>query len=132
VTTHPRKTPLLSVLARLGWQRDQNLWTVRCRDGHGRRARILVHLSATGVCLTVPDLGPLQLNVPQAWQLRAALRDAFLSLDQLAGPDGLDEPRRVAPAAPPPARPPSYRERVPYTIPARPSVAEIAARLTNP
>lgn len=84
-----RTTPLLRLLGRLGWQRDPDLWTVHCRDGHGRRARILVHLSVAGVCLTVPDHGPLQLSVLQAGRLRAALRDAFLGLEHLAGPDGL-------------------------------------------
>ena len=61
-----RTTPLLRLLGRLGWQRDPDLWTVHCRDGHGRRAHILVHLSAAGVCLTVPDHGPLQLSLLQA------------------------------------------------------------------
>jgi hypothetical protein len=110
VAKHHRTTPLLRLLGRLGWQRDPDLWTVHCHDGHGRRARILVHLSAAGVCLTVPDHGPLQLSLLQAGQLRAAVRDAFLSLDRLAGPDGL---RCTKPAAPPPTRPPSCRQRVP-------------------
>ncbi len=82
-------------------------------------------------CLTVPDQGPLQLDVLQADQLRVALRDAFLSLEQLAGPDGLAGSRRPELATPPPVRPPSSRQRVPIRIPARPSVSEIAARLTN-
>lgn len=126
-----RTIPLLRLLGRLGWQRDPDLWTVHCRDEHGRRARILVHLSAAGVCLTVPDHGPLQLSVPQAGQLRAALRDAFLSFVRLAGTDGLftmAESRRTKPATPPPVRPPSSRERVPVRIPARPSVAELRLR----
>ncbi|HET9256437.1 MAG TPA: hypothetical protein VFO16_14730 [Pseudonocardiaceae bacterium] len=76
---HHRTTPLLRMLARLGWQRDPDLWTVHCLDGRGRRARILVHLSAAGVCLTVPDDGPLRLTALRAGRLRAALRDAFLS-----------------------------------------------------
>lgn len=111
-----RKTPLLRLLGRLGWQRDPDLWTVHCRDGHGRRARILVHLGAAGVCLTVPEHGPLQLSTWQGGQLRAALRDAFLSFEQLAGPD---EIRRTKPATPPPVRPRSSRERVPVRMPAR-------------
>ncbi len=120
-----RTTPLLRLLGRLGWQRDPDLWTVHCHDGYGRRARILVHLSAAGVCLTVPEQGPLQLSVLQAGQLRAALRDAFLSFEQLAGPDGL---RHTKPAAPPPTRPSSFRERVLVQFPARPSVAELRLR----
>ena len=122
---HHRTIPLLRLLGRLGWQRDPDLWTVHCRDGYGRRARILVHLGAAGVCLTVPEHGPLQLSAWQAGQLRTALRDALLSFAQLAGPD---EIRRTKPAAPPPTRPPSCRERVPVQILARPSVAELRLR----
>ncbi|MGQ0716131.1 MAG: hypothetical protein ACT4NP_02240 [Pseudonocardiales bacterium] len=118
-----RTTPLLRLLGRLGWQRDPDLWTVHCRDGHGRRARILVHLSGAGVCPTVPDHGPLQLSVLQAGRLRAALRDAFLGLEYLV------QAPRTKPAMPSPARPPSYRERVPVRIPARPSVAELRLRV---
>jgi hypothetical protein len=125
VAKRHRTTPLLRLLSRLGWQRDPDLWTVHCRDGYGRRARILVHLSATGICLTVPDHGPLQLSAWQAGQLRMALRDALLSFARLAGPDGI---RRTKPAAPPLTRPPSSRERVPVRIPARPSVAELRLR----
>ncbi len=95
-----RTTPLLRLLGWLGWQRDPDLWTVHCRDGHGRRARILVHLSAAGVYLTVPDHGPLQLSALQAGQLRAALRDAFLSFERLAGLHGL-QPTKPADPRPP-------------------------------
>ncbi len=129
---HHRTTPLLRLLGRLGWQRDPNLWTVHCRDGHGRRARILVHLSAAGICLTVPSPGPLQLGALQAGQLRAALRDAFLSVERLAGSGGLPalaESRRTKPATPPLVGPPRSRERIPIQrIPARPSVAELHLR----
>ncbi|MGH3872974.1 MAG: hypothetical protein ACRDSR_15955 [Pseudonocardiaceae bacterium] len=120
-----RTTPLLRLLSRLGWQRDPDLWTVHCRDGHGRRARILVHLSATGVCITVPEQGPLQLSGLQAGRLRAALRDAFLSFERLAGTDRI---RHTKPATSPPTRPPSSRRRVAVPIPARPSVAELRLR----
>ena len=120
-----RTTPLLRLLSRLGWQRDPDLWTVHCRDGYGRRTRILVHLSAAGICLTVPEHGPLQLSAWHAGQLRAALRDALLSFARLAGPH---EIRYTKPAAPPPTRPLSVRERVPVQILARPSVAELRLR----
>lgn len=108
-----RTTPLLRLLGRLGWQRDPDLWTVHCRDGHGHRGRILVHLSAAGVCLTVPGHSPLQLSAWQAAQLRLALRDASLSLVQLAGPEGPADPRRV----PPPTTAPSCRQRIPWCSP---------------
>ncbi|MGH4006578.1 MAG: hypothetical protein ACRDTH_00130 [Pseudonocardiaceae bacterium] len=114
MANHHRTTPLLRLLGRLGWQRDPHLWTVHCRDGHGRRARILVHLSAAGVCLTVPDHGPLRLSALQAGQLRAALRDAFFSIERLVGPDGrsaIAESQRTKPATPAPVRLPGSRER---------------------
>ncbi|MGH3774847.1 MAG: hypothetical protein ACRDRR_03775 [Pseudonocardiaceae bacterium] len=129
MANHHRTAPLLRLLGRLGWQRDPDLWAVHCRDGHGRRARILVHLGTAGVCLTVPDHGPLQLSVLQAGQLRATLRDAFLSLERLAGPDGwsvMVESQRSA--TPPPLRSPSFRERIPVRILARPSVAQLRLR----
>ncbi len=125
---HHRTTPLLRLLGRLGWQRDPDLWTVHCRDGHGRRARILVHLSAAGVCLTVPDHSPLQLSLLQAGRLWIALRDAFLSLERLAGPDGLSAMAKSQRTTPPPVRPPGPRGRVAIRIPARPSVAELRLR----
>jgi len=141
VAKHHRTTPLLRLLGRLGWQRDPELWTVHCRDGHGHRARILVHFSAAGVCLTVPDHSPLQLSALQGGQLRAAVRDAFLSVERLVGPDGLPamaksqrtksqrtKSQRTKPATPPLGRPPSSRKRVPVRIPARPSVAELRLR----
>jgi hypothetical protein len=129
VAKRHRTTPLLRLLSRLGWQRDPDLWTVHCRDGHGYRARILAHLNAAGVCLTVPDHGPLQLSTWQASQLRVALRDAFLSSRRWRAPTGSRAP---SPRHRKPTRPPSCRERVPVQIPARPSVSEIAARLTDP
>lgn len=48
MAAHQRTMPLLRLLARSGWQHDPDLWTVRCWDGHGRRARMRVHLSPTG------------------------------------------------------------------------------------
>jgi len=129
---HQRMMPLLHLLARLGWQRDPELWTVRCRDGHGHQARLLVHLTAAGICLTVSEPGPLQLNVLQTGRLRAALRDAVLSLDELAGPDGLSvSPKPSGVECPLPARPPGVRQRVEFRVPERPSVAQLTARLAD-
>lgn len=129
---HQRMMPLLRLLIRLGWQRDPELWTVRCRDGHGRQTRLLVHLTSAGVCLTVSEPGPLQLSVLQTGRLRAALRDAALSLDLLAGPDGLSVSRRPPRIeCPLPTHPPTARQRVEYPLPARPSVAQLTARLAG-
>ena len=37
MAAHQRTTPLLHLLARLGWQHDPDLWTVRCRDRAARQ-----------------------------------------------------------------------------------------------
>ncbi|HYZ07107.1 MAG TPA: hypothetical protein VE709_00635 [Pseudonocardiaceae bacterium] len=129
---HHRMMPLLRLLVRLGWQRDPELWTVRCRDGYGRQARLLVHLAAGGIYLTVSEPGPLQLNVLQTGRLHAALHDAILSLDQLAGPGGLSVSRKPSRAeCPLPALSPGVRQRIEYRVPERPSVAQLTARLTD-
>ncbi|MGH3889925.1 MAG: hypothetical protein ACRDSZ_25730 [Pseudonocardiaceae bacterium] len=132
MAAHQRMMPLLCLLVRLGWQRDPDLWTVRCRDGHGRRARLRVRLTATGVSIEAPLPGPAQLTPWQAGQLRVALRDANLCFGELAGP----EPRRTDLSCPDPARlppgSPPVRERVrllPAT--ARLTVAQIAHRLAT-
>ncbi len=95
-----RMMPLLCLLVRLGWQRDPELWTVRCRDGQGRRARLSVHLTATGVSIEAPSPGPARLTLWEAGQLRVALRDADLCFGELAD---LEERRSVS--CPDPARP---------------------------
>jgi len=130
MAAHQRMMPLLCLLVRLGWQRDPDLWTVRCRDGHGRRALLRVHLTATGVSITVPSPGPAQLTPRQAGHLRAALRDAVLGYWELAGldecrtgfscPDLASLLQRSSPA----------REQVRLSpLPVRPTVAQIAHRL---
>lgn len=134
MASHQRTMPLLRLLARLRWQRDRNLWTVRYEDEHGRRARIFVHLSPTGISITVSSPGTVALTPCQAGLLRLALRDAVLRFGELAG---LQEPGGWAcAAAPEPAPPlpagPSVRERVRFRPPpARPTVAQIAQRLAD-
>ena len=39
-----RQARLLALLARLGWQREPDLWTISCRDGHGRRSHLSVRV----------------------------------------------------------------------------------------
>lgn len=106
---HERRTPLLRLLTRLGWQRDPDLWTIPCRDGQGHRARLWVRLTSTGVSLTASSPGPWALQPLHVGQLRRALRDALITVDGLAGPasheravshgahdpetDGIPEPR---------------------------------------
>jgi len=122
---HQRTTPLLRLLARLGWQRDPDLWTVRCRDQYGRRAQVQVHLTETGIKIATSSPEPLELTPGEAGGLRAALRDGLLSLGQLAGPDGLRSSAHV-PREP---APPNPRQRIRLHRPRRPTVADIAARL---
>ncbi|MGH3865062.1 MAG: hypothetical protein ACRDQ4_02805 [Pseudonocardiaceae bacterium] len=136
MAAHRRTMPLLCLLVRLGWQRDPDLWTVRCRDGNGRRARIHVHLAPIGISLAVPSPGPVQLTLWEAGQLRAALRDAIQRFAELAGPDTFRASfSRPEPPPPPPGSPPTPRGRV-QLLPAlpppiRPTVAQIAQRLAT-
>jgi len=129
---HQRRTPLLQLLIRLGWQRDPALWTVRCRDRYGRRAQLQVHLTEIGVGITSSSPEPLELTPTEAGRLRVALRDGTLSCGELAGPDGFRDPARPARRTPPPQRPASTRELVRIHRPPRPTVAEITARLAQP
>lgn len=71
---HQRATPLLRLLARLGWQRDPDLWNVRCRDGRGRRALLRIHLAAAGVTRTPSSPGLWALTPLEAGNLRAGNR----------------------------------------------------------
>ncbi len=89
---HERRTPLLRLLARLGWQRDPDLWTIPCRDGQGHRASLWVTLTSTGVSLTVSSPGPWALQPLHVGQLRRALRDALITVDSLAGPADHERP----------------------------------------
>ncbi|MFC5108374.1 hypothetical protein [Kibdelosporangium philippinense] len=132
---HQRATPLIRLLARLGWQRDPNLWTVRCRDGRGRRARLHIRLTADGVTLTASSRGPWTLTPLEAGRLRGATRDAVLTFDRLAGSGhGVMPPpaRTAAPASPQPMGDPVPRRRVRLDPSARPSTAEIASRIAAP
>ena len=93
--------------------------------GHGCRAELSVRLGVGWVTLDCPAPGPLYLRPRQAGQARAALREAVLDLELLDG---------VEPAGS--AMPPAggevtggRREVLPWHQPARPTVAEIEARL---
>ncbi len=130
---HQRRTPLLQLLIRLGWQRDPELWTVRCHDRYGRRAQVHVHLTEIGVGITLSSPETVELTPTEAGRLRIALRDGVLSCGELAGPDGFRDPARSSRRTPPPQRPAaSTRELVRIHRPPRPTVAEIAARLAQP
>lgn len=130
---HQRATPLLRLLARLGWQRDADLWNVRCCDGRGRRARLCIHLTAAGVTLTPSSPGPWALTPLEAGHLRGAVRDALLSLDRLASAARSGARRRSTEVGPPlPAVIPVPRQRVSLAPLTRPSVAEIVSRVVAP
>ncbi|GAB3474626.1 hypothetical protein [Amycolatopsis cihanbeyliensis] len=92
-----RKTalPLIRLLARLGWQPDADAWTIRCRDGHGKRARLRVQLATTGVAVVPSAPGPWCLGPLEGGRLRRVLAEAFLSYGHLAG----TEPRDLTPRA---------------------------------
>lgn len=132
---HQRATPVIRLLARLGWQRDPDLWTVRCRDRHGRRARLHIRLTTDGVNLTASSPGPWALTPLEAGRLRGAVRGALLTFDQLAsnGHVGVSpRTRTTEPASPQPARDPVPRQRVRLDLSVQPSAAEIASRIGDP
>ena len=117
---HRRRMPLIRLLARLGWQRDPDLWTVPCRDRHGRRARLLIQLSPSGITLTATTQGPLHLTALEVGRLRGATRDAIHTCGLLTDPDRTGSPpsgRRAAAPAAPLDQPTAQREVVRYQVP---------------
>lgn len=131
VASRQPRASLLRLLIRLGWQRDPDLWTVRCRDQHGRRTRLIIALSTAGVTLTSTSSQSLELTVLEVGQLRAALRDALLTLDGLACREGIGigTPAAGRERPTPAASPPRPRRRVRLGPPPRSSVAEVIPRL---
>lgn len=129
---HLRTSPLLRLLVRLGWQRDPDWWTVPCRDGQGRRARLRIGLTESGIVLVPSSPGPWQLTPLQVGRLRGAMRDALLSFDRLAGTaySGADRPAAVCAEPPPPERA-IPRQRVLLDPLPRPSAADIASRIAQ-
>jgi len=123
---------VLRLLARMNWQRDPDSWTVRCRDGRGRRTHLRIRLAPAGITVALPSVGLWVLTPLQAGQLRAAVRDALLVLDRLAGDehDTVAVPnQRTEPPTPMGDSVP--RQRVRLGLPARPSVREIATRVSS-
>ena len=132
---HRRNTPLIRLLARLGWQRDPAAWTVPCRDVDGRRARLLIRLSSSGITITTTAAGPLRLTGQQVVQLLIATRDGLNTFGLLADPEHAESPRDAwrdeAPTAPLDC-PGAQREMVHFERPPRPTVRELRARLGTP
>ena len=122
---HRRRLPLIKLLAKLGWQRDPDLWTVPCRDRSGRRARLLIRLTPSGITLNPTALGPLHLTALEVGRLCTAARDAIRTCDLLADPDHTESPPPLDP-------PPAQRETVYVERVERPAVWDLQARYHTP
>lgn len=128
MSRHRRQVRLVALLARLGWQRDPDLWTISCRDGHGRRSRLSVRVGLGWVRLDCPAPGPLYLKPFHALRLCVAMREVVGDLDLLGG---AEPPTRPEPT-PDEGAPPSRQLVEFHHPPPRPTVADIAARLADP
>ncbi|MCC8245050.1 hypothetical protein [Saccharothrix luteola] len=127
MSRHRQGRAVLSLLIRMGWQHDPASWTVRCKDRNGRRARLAIHVATTGISIDGIHTDQLVLTPLQVGRLRAALRQALLAYDRLAGSD--TQPERTVAAPPTPAAPPN---RIRVRPAARPTVSAIRARLAAP
>lgn len=87
-------TSLPSLLAS---RRDQHVWTVRCRDERGQRARLLISLTENGIMITATAPDPWQLTLLEVDRLRGVLRDALLTVGLGAGTEPIGHGRRIAP-----------------------------------
>lgn len=137
MSRHRRERRLLTILMRLGWQRDPGLCTIPCLDGHGRCTRLSVRLGMGWVSLDSRAPGPLYLRPLQVGRLRAALRQVLVDLELLGGAEvlGAELPGaelagqvpRSGPAAGVVAA--SRRSVLHWRPVTRPTVADIEARL---
>lgn len=125
---HRRSTPLIRLLERLGWQRDPALWTVPCRDPHGRRAGLLIRLWPSGITLTATADGPLYLTARETGWLWGASRDAINTCGLLTRTDPAESAPRTGAAPVPFEQPPTLREVVQIERPPRPTVSDLRAR----
>jgi hypothetical protein len=132
MSRHRREVRLLVILARLGWQRDPDLWTIPCLDGHGRRAHLSVRVGLGWVRLDCPAPGLLYLNPFHALRLRVAVRAVVDDLDLFGGAEPPERPTRPEPTPDDPEVPPRRQLVVFHRPPPRPTVADIAARLADP
>jgi hypothetical protein len=120
---HQRGTPLDRLLARLGWQREPEGWTVPCRDHEGHRARLLIRLAPSEIIITPSAPGPLRLTVPQAGRLRGVTRSAIYTCGLGAGSGHAEDSGA-------PREGPSLPRQVIHILPAaaaRPTVGELCA-----
>lgn len=127
MTQHRKGNVVLRLLIRMGWQQDPALWTVRCRDRDGRRARLAIRLAATGISIDGTHADQLVLTPLEVGRLRAALRQALLAFDRLAGCD--TQPEHTVTAPP---KSPKPLDRVRVRLSTRPTVSAIRAGLAAP
>lgn len=90
-----RPISLISLLSRLGWQKDPALWTVPCRDQRGKKALLWLEIRPSGVAIRASTSEPVVLPPLMVGRLRAALRDAavaqiVLSSDQQSSTKEVD------------------------------------------
>lgn len=114
IITMGRRRTVVSVvrlLARLGWQRDPERWTIRCRTMRGRRASLRISLAANGVMVSASAPGPWIVTGLRIGRLRAALADAAVTGGLLSQ----DRPRRARSHTAVPA--PQPRRRVNLHVP---------------
>lgn len=78
---HRRTASLLQLLARLGWEREPDRWTVQCRDEDGRKGVVTVGVCDDGVTLTPSVPGTVVVGPLEAGKLRAAVRDALEAIE---------------------------------------------------
>ncbi|MGH3900142.1 MAG: hypothetical protein ACRDTA_18260 [Pseudonocardiaceae bacterium] len=86
--------PVAQLLARLGWQRHPTQWTVRCRDGRGRRSSLRIGLTRTGITIAATSPGPWRLTPLESGRLRGVVRHALIIVDRRAGSEPIRSDQR--------------------------------------
>lgn len=119
---HHRRVRLLAILGRIGWAPCRDCWTTRCWDGEGRRTTLHVRLGYGFLTLEGSSLGLVYLSPAQAGRLRGVLRSASIDLGRLGGEQ---LPTRPTPAV---SRG-HWRRLLARPVPAKPTVADVMARL---
>lgn len=125
-----RRTPLLSILARLKWRRDPNSWTTRCWNGQGRRSTLQVTLAYGFVALEGPSFELIYLSPLQIGRLRGVLKAAVLDLDLFGGQELPDHQVPVRPEVV--SIHPRARRSVFLSVPKPLTVGDLQARLAAP
>ncbi|RLK54348.1 hypothetical protein [Actinokineospora cianjurensis] len=68
------------LFARWGWRPGPDAWSIPCLDQAGHRASITVAIARGGVVVTSSAPGPWLIHPLRVGRLRAALRDAALTV----------------------------------------------------